>query len=250
MQVNGAWIKRCCVLSSITYSTMSNPLVHDMPLEAPTFVIAVTSWWVRWHLKSPASRLFTQSCIHVQIKEDIKAPHHLPLCGEFTGDHSPVTKVYSVWHINPMPINTAHPSRYAHGFVVLCSVLATVSALSGFTPAQMASNAENVSIWWRHHLRLIYSSLVWHRSPLYPGTHPQLMTPLLPVQEPPFWQGAGLTLQGSTSASRQNKTHMKPLEPNTKHVMSSIRQTSDVKTSVWQNHCVNFCRANHLSMNT
>ena len=51
--------------------------------------------------------LFTQPFIRVQIKENIKAPRHWPLCWEFTG--------------------------------------------SGEFPAQMASNAENVSIWWRHH---------------------------------------------------------------------------------------------------
>ena len=43
-----------------------------------------------------------QSFIQTQIKENIKAPRHWPLCGEF--------------------------------------------------PAQMASNAEKVSIWWRHHV--------------------------------------------------------------------------------------------------
>ena len=61
----------------------------------------------RLRLKSPASRLFTQPFIQAQIKENIKAPRHWPLCGEFTG-----------------------PGEF---------------------PAQMASNAENVSIWWRHH---------------------------------------------------------------------------------------------------
>ena len=37
-------------------------------------------------LKSPASPLFTQLFIRAQIKENIKAPRHWPLCGEFTGD--------------------------------------------------------------------------------------------------------------------------------------------------------------------
>ena len=46
----------------------------------------MTSQWPRWRLKSPASRLFTQSFILTQIKENIKVPHHWPLCGEFTGD--------------------------------------------------------------------------------------------------------------------------------------------------------------------
>ena len=40
--------------------------------------------WPRWRLKSPASRLFTQLFIRVHIKENIKAPRHWPLCGEFT----------------------------------------------------------------------------------------------------------------------------------------------------------------------
>ena len=51
--------------------------------------------------------MFIQPFIQTQIKENIKAPRHWPLCGEFTGDQ--------------------------------------------WIPAQMASNAENVSIWWRHH---------------------------------------------------------------------------------------------------
>ena len=49
---------------------------------------------------------FTQPFIQAQIKENIKAPRHWPLCG---------------------------------GFMV-----------TGEFPAQMVSNAENVSIWWRH----------------------------------------------------------------------------------------------------
>ena len=48
--------------------------------------ITLTSQWARWRLKSPASGLFTQLFIQVQIKENIKAPRHWPLCGEFTGD--------------------------------------------------------------------------------------------------------------------------------------------------------------------
>ena len=49
-----------------------------------------------------------QAFIRTQIKENIKAPRHWPLCGEVTG--------------------------------------------TGEFPAQMARNAENVSIWWRHHV--------------------------------------------------------------------------------------------------
>ena len=51
-----------------------------------SLVITVTPWWARWRLKSPASRVFAQPFIQAQIKENIKAPRHWPVCGEFTGD--------------------------------------------------------------------------------------------------------------------------------------------------------------------
>ena len=41
---------------------------------------------MRWRLKSPVSLLFTQPFIQAQIKENIKAPRHWPLCEEFIGD--------------------------------------------------------------------------------------------------------------------------------------------------------------------
>ena len=66
--------------------------------------IAMTSWWVRWRLKSPASRLFPNPFVQAQIKV---------LC------HWPVTSEF---------------------------------------PAQRASNAENVSIWWRHHAKLFLAN--------------------------------------------------------------------------------------------
>ena len=43
------------------------------------------SQWPRLRFNSPAWRLFTQPFIQTQIKENIKAPRHWPLCGEFTG---------------------------------------------------------------------------------------------------------------------------------------------------------------------
>ena len=51
--------------------------------------------------------MFTQLLVQAHIKENIKAPRHWPLCGEFIGE----------WWI----------------------------------PRTKASNAENFSIWWRHH---------------------------------------------------------------------------------------------------
>ena len=54
------------------------------------------------------SLMIVYSTVYAQIKENIKAPRHWPLCAEN-------------------------------------------SLVTGEFPAQMASNAENVSTWWRHH---------------------------------------------------------------------------------------------------
>ena len=51
-----------------------------------TECIAVTSYWARRRLNSPASRWLAQKFIQAQIKGNTKAPRHWPLCGEFTGD--------------------------------------------------------------------------------------------------------------------------------------------------------------------
>ena len=48
--------------------------------------ITGASEWARWRLESPASRLIAQPFIQAQMKENIKAPRHWPLWGEFTGD--------------------------------------------------------------------------------------------------------------------------------------------------------------------
>ena len=93
--------------SDVAFLPPLRPLVYILSDAIFSFTITMTSQWPRRRLKSPASRLFTQPFIQTQIKENIKAPRHWPLCGEFTG--------------------------------------------TGEFPAQRASNAENASIWWRHH---------------------------------------------------------------------------------------------------
>ena len=58
--------------------------------------ITMTSWWARWCLKSPGAWLFTKSTIQAQIKENIKATRHWPLCREFTGDRW-IPRTVSIW---------------------------------------------------------------------------------------------------------------------------------------------------------
>ena len=70
----------------IRRSHIKSPGCLSMVAKAIKNHIIVASWWVRWRLKSSASRLFTQAFIQAQIKENIKAPRYWPLWGEFTGD--------------------------------------------------------------------------------------------------------------------------------------------------------------------
>ena len=69
-------------------------------------VITMTSLWARWHLKTPASRLFAQTFVQAQIKENIKSPRYWPLWWESTGCRwIPLTKVsntkiVSIWWHN------------------------------------------------------------------------------------------------------------------------------------------------------
>ena len=79
--------------------------------------------WLR--LTSPASRLFTQPLFQAQIKENIKAPRHWPLCGEFTGDQwIPRTKgqlcgncvhlMTSSWWIPQCTIRISHNAQFCN----------------------------------------------------------------------------------------------------------------------------------------
>ena len=79
----------------------------------------------RWHLKSPASRLFTQPFNQAKVKENIKSPRHWPLCGAFTGDrwippHKwPVTR--KMFPFDDIIMTCPYLGRYI--FVVACKML-------------------------------------------------------------------------------------------------------------------------------
>ena len=44
---------------------------------------------------------------------------------------------------------------------------ASLAAVTREFPAQMASNAENVSIWWRHHAVPQYALIITHNVTIY-----------------------------------------------------------------------------------
>ena len=68
-------------------SLVGTTFVIDLfPLQSYSKFITVTPQWARWHLKSPACRLFNQKFVQKQIKGNIKAPRHWPLWGKITSD--------------------------------------------------------------------------------------------------------------------------------------------------------------------
>ena len=76
-------IEICIYLSSLLHSGFTEWFISPeghfwdcWPIIQSSHCIIVTSQWVRWRLKSPAQRLFTQLFILAQIKENIKAPRH------------------------------------------------------------------------------------------------------------------------------------------------------------------------------
>ena len=84
---------QCCCVARTNVCMQGIDETHRSVLECLQFTttmaigthITMTSWWVRWRLKLPASRLFVQPFIQAKIKENIKALRHWPLWGEFTG---------------------------------------------------------------------------------------------------------------------------------------------------------------------
>ena len=121
--------------------------------------------------------MFTQPFIQKQIKENIKAPRHWPLCGEFTGtgefpaQRASNTENVSIWWRHHDGFNYLFPASllFTQPFIQkqikenikaprhwpLCGEVTG----TGEFPAQRASYAENVSIWWRHHDKMIQGHL-------------------------------------------------------------------------------------------
>ena len=86
--------------------------------------IIVTSYWARWLFQSPASWLFTQPFIQAQITS--QKTSKLRVTGLCEGN-SPVTS-------DPPP-----------------------------PPPAWTSNAEDVSYWWRHHVKTFHEFPLWNK---------------------------------------------------------------------------------------
>ena len=144
----------------------------------------MTSWWARYHLKSPAPRLFTQPFIQgadqrkhqssaslVFVRWIHRWPVNSPHKGPVTRKMFPFDDVTKL-HANFAMIYWVNKGHTRLRYVIInceiyadkkntvkffylyfnpewCMYASVNQAVSEFT-AQMASNAENVSIWWRH----------------------------------------------------------------------------------------------------
>ena len=126
--------------------------------------------------------MFTQPFVQTQIKENIKAPRHWHLwTGEFPAQMASNAKnvpfddvimyrglSYSIlintklgcqiisWCGAMINVSWSFPTRILLGFswhfeMTCKDTLSDNSPVTGEFPAQRVSNAENVSIWWRHH---------------------------------------------------------------------------------------------------
>ena len=69
---------------NVTQSWSENYVARVYSWRIPRLLRTWHQMW--WCLKWPTSPLFTQVLVQAQIKENIKAPRHWPLRGEFTGD--------------------------------------------------------------------------------------------------------------------------------------------------------------------
>ena len=64
-----------CLVTCFCYQLIAKP---GNKTTAPPWPDPYRLQWVRWRLKSPTSRWFTQPFVHSQMKENIKAPRHWP----------------------------------------------------------------------------------------------------------------------------------------------------------------------------
>ena len=75
---------RCCMKKNKAYLWWH--LIISWLSQIIGMIITMTSQWALWLLKSPPCWVFAQPFVQTHIKENIKALHHWPLCGDLTGD--------------------------------------------------------------------------------------------------------------------------------------------------------------------
>ena len=123
----------------------------------------MTSQWARWRLKSPASPLFTQPFIRAQIKENIKAPCHWPLCGEFVGDRW-ISRTNGQWRGKCFHLMTSS-CQISNKQEIVAIVRSTWELHRQWCNTEINCDHDDV-IKWKHFPRYWPSVREIHRSPM------------------------------------------------------------------------------------
>ena len=138
----GVYFSRCSTTREInTKITPSRKEIRRRPhtkdaettISLPKQYVTLASWYPLWRLKSPASRLLIQSFIQTQIKENIKAPRHWPLWGEFTGtgefsaQRASYAENVSIWWRHHDTLQLYHKGHPIHEFTTTLNPVATIA---------------------------------------------------------------------------------------------------------------------------
>ena len=127
----------------------------------------MTSQWQRWRLKSPASWLFTQLFIRAHIKENIKAPRHWPLCGEFTGtgefpaQRTSYAENVSIWWRHH-EINASGPI-YKYDIVSAIDI----SVLYDMIPCNISARYDISMMGYDARMVCYYTESIWYQDTIY-----------------------------------------------------------------------------------
>ena len=101
--------------------------------------------WPSWCLEIPVNRVFVQHFVWTDSKETSKVRVRSVLLSLCEGN-PPVTGGFPT-------LRDSNAEMFPFDDVIILGLrLILVKSLTGEFPAQRASNAENVTIWWRHHV--------------------------------------------------------------------------------------------------
>ena len=111
----------------------------------------MTSLWARGRLRPPLSPLFTQTSNQAYIKENIKAPRHKLLSGEFTGDRwiPRTAEIAPIWWC---PHDACKGHRMLRKFLGICFIetwLVGIGHGMGMAPSRWPAIAQTkASLYW------------------------------------------------------------------------------------------------------
>ena len=143
-----------------------------------TYIISVTSHECHGCIKLPATRLYVQQVVQDSQNEKHQCSTLLSLIMFF---HRSCNLLWRHNGHDSVSNHQPHDCLFNHLFrcrskktpkLCVTGLCAGNSPGTGESPAQMASNAENVSIWWRHHVTYVIGcQLIFEKGIIYMGLY-------------------------------------------------------------------------------